>query len=195
MFFAQYSRLKSAESPSFTDIITRRFQDQIQENSKACHQRTHPRFDVCRAIDPPFAKGNSILPQAVETLPDFQFRSRRQARATLLPKRRQSPIRAQHDSIIQHLKTPRSKNGRTGTLEGRSGTSIYPTGKLGSAQLLLTHTRTHTETGSFSSFHTVCPCAHRLPHRMPLRAPFTTPYALTRTPFGRTVPILDERAS
>ncbi len=73
----------------------------------------------------------------------------------------------QHVSIIQHPKTPRSKNVQTGALEGRSGTSIYPTGMLGYAQLLFTRTRTHTETA-------------------PQNQNFT-PYALARTASGRTV--------
>ncbi len=125
-----------------------------------------------------------MLPKAEETLPDFQVRSRRQARATLLPKRRQSPIRAQHDSIIQQPKTPRSKNGRTGTLEGRSGTSIYPTGTLGSAQLLLTRTQTHTRIRASARAQSVFHTLAQNPHR----------FWTNGTNSGRTVILTDKRA-
>ncbi len=74
---------------------------------------------------------------------------------------------AQHVSIIQHPKTPRSKNVQTGALEGRSGRLTVRMGMLGYAQLLFTRTRTHTETA-------------------PQNQNFT-PYALARTASGRTV--------
>lgn len=105
----------------------------------------------------------------------------------MLPKWSQCHIGVQHVSIIQHPKTPRSKNGRTGTLEGRSGTSIYPAGTLGSAQLLLTRTQTHTRIRALALaqtvFHTVSP----------LPKPFFKPYAQNSHRPGRTVPFPDER--